>query len=81
LGAHVRGAFVVNIDDCLMRWSSDINCCDPALRISTHTPTLVDCIFLAPNPDSVISALPGTGAAKYAQVTGAGYLCSRLDAI
>jgi len=36
--------------------------------------------FLDPNPDAVIEALPGTGAAKYPPVTGAECLRMRLEA-
>jgi len=36
--------------------------------------------FLDPNPDSMIAALPGTGAARYDPIIAAEYLRGRLDA-
>ena len=77
---HVPGAFVVNIGDCLMRWTNDIYVSTPhRVRPPRHRRRSV-AFFLDPNPDAVIAALPGTGAAKYPPVTGAAYLRSRLDA-
>ncbi len=77
---HVPGAFVVNIGDCLMRWSNDIYVSTPHRVLPPKTARRSIAFFLDPNPDSVISALPGTGEAKYAAITGADYLRSRLDA-
>jgi isopenicillin N synthase-like dioxygenase len=77
---RVPGAFVVNIGDCLMRWTNDIYVSTPH---RVQTPKNVRrslAFFLDPNPEAVIKALPGTGEAKYAPVTGADYLRSRLDA-
>jgi len=77
---HVPGAFVVNIGDCLMRWSNDIYVSTPHRVRAPARPRRSLAFFLDPNPESVIAALPGTGAAKYAPVTGADYLRARLDA-
>ncbi|EKE73144.1 MULTISPECIES: 2-oxoglutarate and iron-dependent oxygenase domain-containing protein [Roseobacteraceae] len=77
---HVPGAFVVNIGDCLMRWSNDIYVSTPHRVLPPKTARRSIAFFLDPNPDSVITALPGTGEAKYAAITGADYLRSRLDA-
>jgi isopenicillin N synthase-like dioxygenase len=77
---HVPGAFVVNIGDCLMRWTNDIYVSTPhRVRPPKHRRRSV-AFFLDPNPDAVIAALPGTGAPKYPPITGADYLRSRLDA-
>ena len=77
---HVPGAFVVNIGDCLMRWTNDIYVSTPhRVRPPDHRRRSV-AFFLDPNPDAVIAALPGTGKPKYPPVTGADYLRSRLDA-
>lgn len=77
---HVPGALVVNIGDCLMRWTNDIYVSTPhRVRPPDHRRRSV-AFFLDPNPDAVISALPGTGTPKYAAVSGADYLRSRLDA-
>lgn len=77
---HVPGALVVNIGDCLMRWTNDIYVSTPhRVRPPDHRRRSV-AFFLDPNPDAIIAALPGTGPAKYPPVTGADYLRSRLDA-
>lgn len=77
---HVPGAFVVNIGDCLMRWSNDLYRSTPHRVLPPKRPRRSVAFFLDPNPDSVIAALPGTGVPKYPPVTGADYLRSRLDA-
>ena len=77
---HVPGAYVVNIGDCLMRWSNDIYISTPHRVLPPKTARRSIAFFLDPNPDSVIAALPGTGEAKHPAVTGADYLRSRLDA-
>jgi len=77
---HVPGAYVVNIGDCLMRWSNDIYISTPHRVLPPKAARRSIAFFLDPNPDSVIAALPGTGEAKYPPVTGADYLRSRLDA-
>ncbi len=77
---HVPGAFVVNIGDCLMRWSNDTYVSTPHRVLPPKRPRRSIAFFLDPNPDSIIAALPGTGAPRYPAVTGADYLRSRLDA-
>lgn len=77
---HLEGAFVVNIGDCLMRWSNDIYVSNPHRVLPPAAPRQSVAFFLDPNPDALIAALPGTGAAKYPPVTGAAYLRARLDA-
>jgi isopenicillin N synthase-like dioxygenase len=77
---HVAGAFVVNIGDCLMRWTNDIYISTPHRVLPPPRARKSVAFFLDPNPDSVIEALPGTGAPKYPPVTGAEYLASRLAA-
>ena len=76
----VPGAFIINIADCLMRWTNDIYVSTPhRVKIPKKARRSI-AFFLDPNPDAVIEALPGTGAAKYPPVTGAEYLKMRLDA-
>jgi isopenicillin N synthase-like dioxygenase len=77
---HVAGAFVVNIGDCLMRWTNDIYVSTPHRVLPPPRARKSVAFFLDPNPDSVIDALAGTGAPKYPPVTGADYLASRLAA-
>ena len=77
---QVPGAFIVNIADCLMRWTNDIYVSTPHRVLVPKRVRRSLAFFLDPNPEAVISALPGTGAAKYPPVTGAEYLKMRLDA-
>ncbi|MDD9976224.1 MAG: isopenicillin N synthase family oxygenase [Boseongicola sp.] len=77
---NVPGAFVINIADCLMRWTNDIYVSTPHRVQVPKNPRRSLAFFLDPNPDAVISALPGTGEAKYPPVTGEEYLRMRLDA-
>ncbi|MEL7212127.1 MAG: 2-oxoglutarate and iron-dependent oxygenase domain-containing protein [Pseudomonadota bacterium] len=78
--SHVDGAYIVNIGDCLMRWSNDIYVSTPHRVLAPKKARKSIAFFLDPNPDAVVSALPGTGEPKYPAVTGADYLRSRLDA-
>ena len=76
----VPGAFIINIADCLMRWTNDIYVSTPHRVRIPKNPRRSLAFFLDPNPDALIKALPGTGEAKYPPVTGAEYLKMRLDA-
>ncbi|MEO1537134.1 MAG: 2-oxoglutarate and iron-dependent oxygenase domain-containing protein [Pseudomonadota bacterium] len=76
----VPGAFIINIADCLMRWTNDIYVSTPHRVRVPKKPRRSLAFFLDPNPDALIEALPGTGAAKYPPITGADYLKMRLDA-
>jgi isopenicillin N synthase-like dioxygenase len=79
------GAYVVNIGDCLMRWTNDVYVSTPH-RVVHRAPRerLSVAFFMDPNPDAVVEVIPGcTGPgrpARYAPVTGAEYLAQRLDA-
>lgn len=77
---HVQDAFIVNIGDCLMRWTNDIYVSTPHRVLPPPRARQSVAFFLDPNPDSMIAALPGTGAAKYPAVTAAQHLRARLDA-
>ena len=77
---HVPVAFVVNIGDCLMRWTNDIYVSTPHRVLPPERARRSVAFFLDPNPESVIEALLGTGMPHYTPVTGAGCLRSRLDA-
>lgn len=77
---HIPGAYVVNIGDCLMRWSNDIYVSTPHRVLPPKAIRRSIAFFLDPNPDSRIAALPGTGTPKYPEISGADYLRSRLDA-
>lgn len=77
---HIPGAFVVNIGDCLMRWSNDTYMSTQHRVLPPPRPRRSIAFFLDPNPDARIAALPGTGEAKYPEISGADYLRSRLEA-
>ncbi|WP_353471952.1 2-oxoglutarate and iron-dependent oxygenase domain-containing protein [Salipiger sp. H15] len=76
---QLPGALIVNIGDCLMRWTNDIYVSTthrvlPPLR-TRHSVAF----FLDPNPESLIAALPGTGTPVYPPVRAVDYLRSRLE--
>lgn len=77
---HVPGAFVVNIGDCLMRWTNDIYVSTPHRVVAPPQARRSIAFFLDPNPDVNITALPGTGKAKYEPVMASDYLAARLSA-
>ncbi|MEX0371709.1 MAG: isopenicillin N synthase family dioxygenase [Tateyamaria sp.] len=77
---HVPDAFVVNIGDCLMRWTNDIYVSTPHRVLPPKRQRRSVAFFCEANPDALVQALPGTGAAKYAPIRAADYLASRLEA-
>ena len=82
---HPPGAFIVNIGDCLMRWTNDVYVSTPH-RVTHKAPRerLSLAFFLDPNPDAVVAAIPtcvsADRPARYPATTGAAYLKERLDA-
>jgi isopenicillin N synthase-like dioxygenase len=82
---QIAGAFIINIGDCLMRWTNDVYASTPH-RVTHRSPRerLSLAFFLDPNPDAVIAALPtcisSDKPARYPATTGAAYLKERLDA-
>jgi len=80
----IPGAYVCNIGDCLMRWTNDIYVSTPHKVV---TPPGKDrysvAFFLDPDPDAMVACLPtcadAARPAKYAPVTGADFLRSRLE--
>jgi isopenicillin N synthase-like dioxygenase len=82
---HLPGAFVVNIGDCLMRWTNDTYVSTPH-RVTHKAPRerLSLAFFLDPNPDAEVAAIPtcvpADRPARYPPTTGAAYLRERLDA-
>lgn len=76
----VPDAYVVNIGDCLMRWTNDIYVSTPHRVLPPKRQRRSVAFFLEAHPDTVIAALPGTGEPKYPPVRAADYLRSRLDA-
>jgi isopenicillin N synthase-like dioxygenase len=77
---HVPDAYVVNIGDCLMRWTNDLYVSTPDRVLPPKRRRRSVAMFVEANPDTIIAALPGTGAPKYPATRAADYLKSRLDA-
>ncbi|WP_299651070.1 isopenicillin N synthase family oxygenase [uncultured Tateyamaria sp.] len=77
---HVPDAYVVNIGDCLMRWTNDIYVSTPHRVLPPKRQRRSVAFFCEANPDALIAALPGTGDAKYPPIRAADYLASRLEA-
>lgn len=78
------GAFICNIGDCLMRWSNDVYVSTPHKVVSPKNAERYSvAFFLDPNPDAMVACLPtcisADRPAKYAPVTGAEFLRSRLE--
>lgn len=81
----IEGAFVCNIGDCLMRWTNDTYVSTPHRVVNaTGRERFSIAFFFDPNPDAEVACMPGcTGEgrpAKYASISGADYLKSKLDA-
>ncbi len=77
---HIEGAYVVNIGDCMMRWTNDIYRSTPHRVLPPKRQRRSVAMFIEANPDTLVTALPGTGTPKYAPIRAADYLQSRLDA-
>jgi isopenicillin N synthase-like dioxygenase len=82
---HEPGSFIVNIGDCLMRWTNDVYVSTPH-RVTHSKPRerLSIAFFLDPNPDALVECLPTCLAAgetpRYPTISGAEYLMERLKA-
>ena len=79
------GAFVVNIGDCLMRWTNDIYVSTPHRVVNRSGRERYSiAFFLDPNPDARVAAIPSCVPAgespKYPPISAADYLKFRLDA-
>ena len=79
----LAGAYVVNIGDCLMRWTNDVYVSTPH-RVVNRRPRERHSIafFFDPNPDALVAAIEscvGDGTPKYPPILAADYLKFRLD--
>lgn len=78
------GAFVCNIGDCLMRWTNDVYLSTPHRVLRPARERYSIALFLDPNPDALVSALPSCvppgEAPRHAPITTQAYLQSRFDA-
>lgn len=81
---QVPGAFVVNIGDCLQRWTNDLYVSTLHRVLAPSRERYSVAFFLDPDPDAVIEApsvclAPGE-APRHAPITGAEHLSERLNA-
>ena len=81
----VPGAFIVNIGDCLMRWTNDVYVSTPHRVVNRSARERYSiAFFYDPNPDAMVETIPsciGEGeAGRYPPVLAADYLNMRLDA-
>jgi isopenicillin N synthase-like dioxygenase len=81
----MAGAFVVNIGDCLMRWTNDIYVSTPHRVVAPKGRERYSvAFFLDPNADAPVAALPGTVAPgespRYTPITAGEHLAERLRA-
>ncbi len=81
----IPGAFIVNIGDCLMRWTNDTYVSTPHRVVSRGAGERYSmAFFLDPNPfalvEAIPSCLPAGEAPKYAPILAHEYLLSRLRA-
>lgn len=76
----VENAYIVNIGDCMMRWSNDIYVSTPHRVLPPRNTRKSIAFFVEANPDTIVTAFPGTGEPKYPPIRAADYLQSRLDA-
>lgn len=77
---RVPGALVVNVGDCLARWTNGLYASTPHRVLPPARERRSVAFFVDPAPDVVIAALPGTGAPRHPPVTAAEHLRARLDA-
>ena len=81
----VPGAFIVNIGDCLMRWTNDIYVSTPHRVVSRGAGERYSlAYFLDPNPfakvEAILSCVPAGAAPKYAPILAHDHLMNRLRA-
>jgi isopenicillin N synthase-like dioxygenase len=77
----VKGAFVVNIGDLLMRWTNDVYVSNPHRVQRPKKERRSIAFFMDPNPDSLVATLPTVpGERHYAPILAHEYLTQRLTA-
>jgi isopenicillin N synthase-like dioxygenase len=81
----VPGAFIVNIGDCLMRWTNDVYVSTPHRVVNRSARERYSiAFFYDPNPDAMVetirSCVREAEAARYPPILAADYLKMRLDA-
>lgn len=83
--AVVAGAFIVNIGDCLMRWTNDTYVSTPHRVVNRSVKERYSiAFFYDPNPDALVETIASCAepdeAARYAPILAADYLRRRLEA-
>ncbi len=77
----IPGAFVVNIGDCLMRWTNDVYVSTPHRVVNRSGRERYSiAFFFDPNPEALVEGIPSCGEPRYPPVLAADYLRMRLDA-
>ena len=81
----VPGAFIVNIGDCLMRWTNDIYVSTPHRVVNRSARERYSiAFFYDPNPDALVATIPSCVRrgehVRYPPILAADYLKQRLDA-
>ena len=81
----VPGAFIVNIGDCLMRWTNDVYVSTPHRVVNRSARERYSiAFFYDPNPDAMVETIPSCvregEVARYPPILAADYLTMRLDA-
>jgi isopenicillin N synthase-like dioxygenase len=80
----VPGAFIVNIGDCLMRWTNEIYVSTPHRVVNRSARERYSiAFFYDPNPDAVVETIPSCvregDPVRYPPILAADYLKGRLD--
>ena len=81
----VPGAFIVNIGDCLMRWTNNVYVSTPHRVVNRSARERYSiAFFYDPNPDAMVETIPscvGEGeVVRYPPILAADYLTMRLNA-